>query len=184
MTNVHGTSRVLCHRRVTPPVSRSPGTEVDDVRIRQRRFPGSTGGRLIPRGDQGSISLFLIILLPALLCLAGLVIDGGTKLRAAENAISIAQEAARAGAGMVDRSTAYATGRFVVDQAQAIAAARAYLAAAGTPGTVTAAGPNAIRVTVTITEQPAVLSLIGVGPMTSTGQATANLVTGVTGPGR
>ncbi len=135
-------------------------------------------------GERGSVTLLFAILFPVLLALAGPLIDGGAKLRAAENATAAAEEAARAGAGMVNRSTAYATGRFTVDQAQAIGAARAYLASAGDPGTVTAAGATAIRVTVTITQPTTVLSVIGIDSMTSTGSATADLVTGVTGPGR
>jgi Flp pilus assembly protein TadG len=124
----------------------------------------------------------------ALIALAGIVIDGGVKLRAAENANAVAQEAARAGAGMVNQSTAYSTGTFVVDQAQAIAAARAYLATARVHGTitqstVTAQGREAIRVTVTVTEPTIVLSIIGISSMSSPGTATASLVTGVTGPG-
>ena len=131
--------------------------------------------------EQGSITLLLVILFPVLLALAGLIVDGGAKLREAENATALAQEAARAGAGMVNLPTAYATGRFTVDPGQAIAAAQGYLAAAGHPGTAVPAGPNTIRVTVTITQPTAILSIIGIGSMTSTGQATADLVTGVTG---
>jgi Flp pilus assembly protein TadG len=133
--------------------------------------------------DQGSITLMLAALGVALIALAGIVIDGGAKLRAAENADAVAQEAARAGAGMVNQSTAYANGTFVVDQAQAIAAARAYLAAGRFQGTVTARGREAIRVTVTITKPTSILSIIGIDSMTSAGSATASLVTGVTGPG-
>jgi Flp pilus assembly protein TadG len=133
--------------------------------------------------DRGSITLMLAALGVALIALAGIVIDGGAKLRAAENANAVAQEAARAGAGMVNRSTAYSTGSFVVDQAQAIAAARAYLAANNLHCCVTAQGTKAIRVTVTITEPTSVLSIIGIDSMSSPGSATASLVTGVTGPG-
>jgi Flp pilus assembly protein TadG len=135
------------------------------------------------RPDRGSITLMLAALGVALIALAGIVIDGGAKLRAAENADAVAQEAARAGAGMVNQSTAYATGTFVVDQAQAITAARAYLAAGRYQGTVTAKGRDAIQVTVTVTKPTSVLSVIGIDSMTSTGSATASLVTGVTGPG-
>lgn len=138
----------------------------------------------VPAGDRGSITLMLTVLFVMLLALAGIVIDGGAKLRAAENASSIAQEAARAGAGMVDRSAAYSTGTFSVDRVQAITAARAYLTRAGYPGTVSTDGADGIRVTVTVTEPTAVLSIIGIKAMTSTGSATADLVTGVTGPGR
>jgi Flp pilus assembly protein TadG len=147
--------------------------------------PGAFARRLAGRArpDRGSITLMLAALGVALIALAGIVIDGGTKLRAAENADAVAQEAARAGAGMVDQSTAYAHGTFVVDQAQAISAARGYLTAGGFQGTVTASGRAAIEVRVTITEPTRVLSIIDINSMTSTGSATASLVTGVTGPG-
>lgn len=133
--------------------------------------------------ERGSLTLMLAVLMVALLALAGLVIDGSRKLNQAENAYAIAQEAARAGAGMVDTSTAYRSGNFRVDQAQAIAAARGYLASAGYRGTVSADGANRIRVTVTVTWHTAVLSLIGIQTMSTTGSAVASLVTGVTRPG-
>jgi len=126
----------------------------------------------------------LAVLMVALLALAGLVIDGSRKLIQAANADAVAQEAARAGAGMVDRSTAYRSGTFRVDQAQAIAAARNYLASAGYRGTVSADGASRIRVTVIVNWHTAVLSLIGIQTMSTTGSAVASLVTGVTGPGR
>src|SRR6266536_1094074 len=128
------------------------------------------------RGDRGSITLMLV-------ALAGIVIDGGAKLRAAETADAAAQEAARAGAGMVNQSTAYSTGSFVVDPARAVAAAKAYLAAGHFVGTVSRQGQQAIRVRVTVVQPTSVLSIIGITSMTSVGTATATLVTGVTGPG-
>jgi Flp pilus assembly protein TadG len=133
--------------------------------------------------DAGSLTLMLAALMVPLLALAGLVIDGGRKLNQSASAYAIAQEAARAGAGMVDRSAAYSSGTFRVDEAQAVAAARAYLAGTGYTGTVSAEGTRRIRVTVTITSHTLVLSLIGIDTMTSTGSAAAALVTGVTGPG-
>jgi Flp pilus assembly protein TadG len=133
--------------------------------------------------DAGSLTLMLAVLMVPLLALAGLVIDGGRKLNQSASAYAIAQEAARAGAGMVDRSAAYSSGTFRLDEAQAVAAARAYLAGNGYAGTVSADGTQRIRVTVTITSRTLVLSLIGIDTMTSTGSAVAALVTGVTGPG-
>jgi Flp pilus assembly protein TadG len=141
------------------------------------RLPGRRGA-----GDRGSITLMLLVLFVALIALAGIVIDGGAKLNQAENATAIAQEAARAGAGMVNQANAYSTGSFTVDQGQAIAAAEQYLASAGYRGTVTAVGNDSIEVTVTVTSPTRVLSIIGIDAMTSTGSATASLVTGVTGP--
>jgi hypothetical protein len=133
--------------------------------------------------ERGSITLMLLVMFVAMLALAGIVIDGGAKLDQAENANAIAQEAARAGAGMVNQAKALATGSFTVDQAQALAAAQRYLARAGYHGTATADGPDAIRVTVVVTAPTHVLSIIGIDTMRSVGSATASLVTRVTGPG-
>jgi Flp pilus assembly protein TadG len=133
--------------------------------------------------EAGSLTVLLAVLMVALLALAGLVIDGGRKLNQSASVYAMAQEAARAGAGMVDRSAAYRSGAFCVDEGQALAAARTYLASAGYTGSVSIDGTQKIRVTVTVTRRTLVLSLIGIDTMTSTGSAVASLVTGVTGPG-
>jgi hypothetical protein len=133
-------------------------------------------------GERGSLSLMLVILFVALVALAGIVVDGGAKLTADENAVALAQEAARAGAMTVDQSAAYSSGSFVVSQQQALAAARSYLIGAGYDRySVAADGSRAIRVSVTITQPTRFLSLIGVESFSCTGTATASLVTGVTG---
>ena len=144
--------------------------------------PLGSGSRHRGDGDRGALTLMVAILFPVLVALAGLVIDGGTKLNDAENAYAFAQEAARAGAGQVNRSTAYSGGTFTVDQAQAIAAARAYLATAGVPGTVVPEGSTAISVTVTISAPTKVLSIIGIDHISATSSASASLVTGITRP--
>ena len=133
-------------------------------------------------GDRGSLTLMLAVMFVALLALAGIVIDGGAKLNQAENAAAIAQEAARAGAGMVNQANAYTHGSFTVDQAQALAAARKYLANSGYHGSALPVGTQSIEVTVTVTGPTRVLSIVGIDSMTSTASATASLVTGVTGP--
>ena len=141
-------------------------------------------------GDRCSITLMLLALFVALIALAGIVIDGGAKLNQAENANAVAQEAARAGAGMVNQANAYTNGRFTVDPDQAVAAAWQYLAdngydrANGYVDSVSRVGTESIQVSVTATSRTRVLSIIGIDTMTSTGAATASLVTGVTGPGR
>lgn len=156
---------------------RAPGTS------RARARPLLATGRA--ESERGSLTLMLAVLFVALLALFGLVIDGGAQLNDAENAAAAAQEAARAGAGMVDQADAYASGTFVVDQAQALDAAQQYLATAGYQGTVAfPPGRNLIQVTVTVREPTRVLSLIGIDSLSATETATAQLVTGVTGPGR
>jgi Flp pilus assembly protein TadG len=124
----------------------------------------------------------LVVLMVALLALAGLVIDGGRKLDATQKAYAIAQEAARAGAGQVNTSAAYRSGTFKVNPQQARAAAHAYLISAGYSGSVSVSG-NSIKVVVHVTEATAVLSLIGIRTFSSTGSAVASLIAGVTGPG-
>ena len=136
-----------------------------------------------PGRARGSITLMLAAMFVGLLALFGIVVDGGTKLDAAQNADAVAQEAARAGAGRVSQSAAYTTGQFLVDQQQAVAAARAYLAGGGYTGTVVPQGRASIRVTVTITKPTQVLSLIGINSVRATGSAVASLEAGVTGPG-
>jgi Flp pilus assembly protein TadG len=156
-----------------PPVS-----GVTPCRRRRRNAPWY-------RDERGALTLFVAILFPALLAFAGLVVDAGTKLDNYENAATYAQEAARAGAGQVNQSEAYSSSTFVVDQAQALTAANAYISAlpAGVSGVATPVGANAIQVTVTITSPTKILSIIGIDTVTSHATATASLLSGITGPG-
>lgn len=143
--------------------------------------------------ERGSLTLMLAVLFVALIAMAGIVVDGGTKLSAAENATSIAQEAARAGAGMVSRSHVYTGGGFVVDWDQADQAATQYLQEVSAVDHVSsfnvarssaAGGQTRIAVSVTISQPTKVLSIIDIDTITVTGHATAELAAGVTGPGQ
>ena len=127
----------------------------------------------------------LVVLFAVLAALAGIVVDGGAQLIADENAVAVAQEAARAGAMTVDESAAYSSGSFVVSQQRALAAARSYLIRAGYHRFAVAPdGARSITVSVAVTEPTRFLSLIGVDSFTSTGTATASLMIGVTGAAR
>src|SRR5580692_7232064 len=68
----------------------------------------TSAGPVPPDGERGALSLMIV----ALIALAGIVVDGGAKLAAYQNAEALAQEAARAGATSVDVSRAYGTGSF------------------------------------------------------------------------
>lgn len=128
--------------------------------------------------------MFVVVFFVALLAAAGLVIDGGAKLRAARQASAIAEEAARAGAGHIDRDRAYSQGgRFIVDRNAAVTAARTHLANSHTTGSVTATGAQKIRVTVTVHKPTLLLSAIGIGDVSVTKTATADLLQGVEGEG-
>ncbi|HYJ74512.1 MAG TPA: hypothetical protein VEV65_02885, partial [Kineosporiaceae bacterium] len=87
-------------------------------------------------GDEGAVSLFVIVVAVALLAAVGLVVDGGGKIRALERADEAAREAARAGTQMLDVPAAVRGERVEVDPVAAGRAARTYLAAAGVEGTV------------------------------------------------
>jgi Putative Flp pilus-assembly TadE/G-like len=56
-----------------------------------------------PNGGRGSVSLLVVIMLPALLFAAGLVLDGGRQLQARRDANGAATAAARAAVQLSDR---------------------------------------------------------------------------------
>ncbi|WP_242909673.1 TadE/TadG family type IV pilus assembly protein [Actinomadura terrae] len=132
--------------------------------------------------ERGSVSVFAVIITMVVVVFFGAVIDFEQALEARQDANTVAQEAARAGAGQVDRNRAYTRGQFVVDRESAIRAARAYLWASGHAGTVTVLGRRTIRVHVSISRPARFLSVIGVSSLHAQGTATANLTTGVEGP--
>ncbi|WP_084965776.1 pilus assembly protein TadG-related protein [Thermoactinospora rubra] len=134
--------------------------------------------------DRGSITAYAVILIAVLLLFVGLAVDGGAKLRAGWEAMGVAEEAARAGAGQLDREAVYRGGRAIVDRGAAVRAAQNYLAASGHAGSVSIAGPDSIRVSVTVTKTTWLLSMVGISSVSMTATATADLVTGVEGPNR
>ena len=142
----------------------------------RRRGPRASGG------EDGTLTLFTAVVVIGLLAAVAFLADAGQKLAAAAQAQSIAQQAARAGAAEVNTSDAYASGgTFTVDPAQAAAAARAYLAENGQAGTVTVTGARTVTVTVKVTK-PAVLGQVtGVGSLSATESASADLEQGITG---
>src|SRR5262245_59262810 len=91
--------------------------------------------------ERGSITPYAIIFITVLMLFIGLVVDVGNKLRAGWEAVGIAEEAARAGAGRIDRAAAYRGDELVVDRGAAVRAARSYLFNSGHHGTATISGP-------------------------------------------
>ncbi|MGI5255619.1 TadE/TadG family type IV pilus assembly protein [Actinacidiphila glaucinigra] len=143
-----------------------------------RAAPRSAG-----RGDRGGVAVFVAICTVVLLAIAGLVLDGGGKLRATERADALALEAARAGGQALDPADAVTGTAIRVDPAAAQAAAMDYLRQAGVHGTVTVS-PDRIRLTVVIdtTYATRFLPVIGIGSMDVTGHGTATLLHGVDQP--
>jgi len=129
-----------------------------------------------PSGDRGSLSILAVVLIPGLLIIIGLAVDGGAKVQATQRANAVADEAARAGGQALDRGAALDGGGVTLDVAVAVAAAQDYLAAAGVPGSVAVVDGDTLLVTTTVTEPTVLLDLIGIEAMTVSGSSTADLV--------
>lgn len=132
------------------------------------------------RTDSGSASLYFVVLLPALLAIISLVVDGGVLLNEWRRASDLADSAARVGAQKLDMDTYYRSDRIAIDQDAAQAAVYDYLARAGATGETTfgtgdgdGSAQNYIEVTVTIETSLVVPALAGFSGPTVTGRGDA-----------
>jgi hypothetical protein len=153
--------------------SRRPRASVSDASLARR--PPSRGD-----GDQGSVSLIMVILAIGMFAMAGLVIDGGIALAARGRATELAQEAARAGAGaLAPGSLRGPRPDLQADPGAATRAAQQILDAGGAHGEVTVSGAE-VTVTARVTRRPVMLLAFGVSDLTGSGAATATVLHGTT----
>ena len=133
------------------------------------------------RGEDGFVSLYVVVLTVGLLAMAGLVIDGGNALAAREQAADTAQQAARAGADALspDSLRAGNPNELAATPAAAQSAANRVLASDGVTGTVTVAGDN-VTVTVVVHKATTILSAVGVTQLSGTATASAIALHGTT----
>jgi Flp pilus assembly protein TadG len=132
-------------------------------------------------GDEGTVTVFVVVMATALLAMAAISVDGGYVLAARERAHAAAGEAARAGANALS-ADAVRTGTADLDPAAAQAAARAVLTKDGLTdpaNTVTVAGDQ-VDVTVTTTTNTVMLGIVGINALTVHAAATAKAVNGLT----
>jgi len=128
------------------------------------------------RGERGSVTLLLVLVMPALMIgVVGLVFDGGQVITARRQALNEAEQAARAGAQGVAVEEVRDGGPQELDPARAQAAARAYLDALGRDGDIEVDGDR-VRVTVRIQRSRQILPF---GPITVSATAEARNVRGV-----
>jgi Putative Flp pilus-assembly TadE/G-like len=126
-------------------------------------------GWLRMRADRGSTALFVAVFAPAIIFMAGLVIDGGAALEAKQRAADIAEQAARAAAGQCDVAKLRLYGTCYVDPGLVNGALQPYRESAGVTSLVSDLLPapdrggeyNGVRVTVTMTFKT---SLLGIMP--------------------
>jgi len=134
------------------------------------------------RAEDGAVTLFVAIAMVGLLALAGLVVDGGAKVRAIQRADRIAAEAARAAGQAIDVAAVLDGSDVRVDRRAAIVAAGAYLRASGVEGEARMIdGGSGIAVTTTTSAPTVFLGLIGVPALTVRGSAEVALVHSVRG---
>ncbi|UMP06716.1 pilus assembly protein TadG-related protein [Amycolatopsis sp. EV170708-02-1] len=127
------------------------------------------------QGERGSVSVWLVGLSIALIIAIGWAVDGSRKAQAHSEAMSIAEEAARA-AGQALRVQALASGQVAdVDPQKAVAEAERYLAATGVAGTVVVQG-NRIVVDTAVTRSTIFLVIVGVSEFSVRGHGAADLV--------
>ena len=119
-------------------------------------------------GQGGGTSLMILTMIPALLIVFGLVIDGGAKAVALDRANRVAMEAARTGAQSI-------SGPGDISAAAVNSAAQAYLAAEAVAGTVTVTGDR-VDVHVNFAEPTKVLSIIGIDEWAVEGDGFAQVI--------
>jgi hypothetical protein len=125
------------------------------------------------RNERGqSISLFVLVIMSALMITAGLVIDGGQKVAATSRA-----ESAAAGAGRAAGNAAATQQLGGADSVGApVLAAKIYLA--GQPGVVgkVTISNGVVLVTTSADEPTILLSVIGISSVSGRGSARVNIV--------
>lgn len=131
-------------------------------------------GRVARRDDQRgqSVSVFVIVVMAAMILTAGLVIDGGQKISAATRAESAAAGAARAAGNAA--ATASLAGTSPVGPA--VTAAKTYLAGQPEVRGSVSVETGVVSVSTTSSAQTIFLNALGISQLTASGSAKANIV--------
>ena len=127
--------------------------------------------------ESGSLTVFVAIISLALFVMVGLVVDGGSALAADRSAYSVAEQAARAGAGQISISQLRSKGIVALNDSKAVNAAVSYAAAAGLPATAYVSGSTVI-VHISYSRPTTIISLIGIDSLHITATASAQNVEG------
>jgi Flp pilus assembly protein TadG len=137
--------------------------------------------RLRGRADEGTVTVFVVIMATALLAMAAISVDGGNVLAARERAHAAAAEAARAGANALVADSVR-TGGDDINTAAAQAAAQAVLTKDGLtdPSNTVTVAAGQVDVAVTTTTNTVMLGIVGIDQLTVHATAAARAVNGVT----
>lgn len=124
------------------------------------------------KSDRGSVTIWLAMASFVMICLVGLAVDISGQIYTQQRVTDVARQAARVGGQQLDSSSVIRGSTVVASNAEAVAAARSYLTAAGIDGTVTI-NDATIHVTATDTYPTRFLSIIGIGSLRVTGKSEA-----------
>ncbi|MCL2466970.1 MAG: pilus assembly protein TadG-related protein [Micrococcales bacterium] len=130
--------------------------------------------------DGGGAELFVLVSVMAMLVALGLVVDGGGYMRAKDDAVWCAQQAARAAAERIDLEQVQETGSTpVLVGSVADATAQQVAGGAGMAGVSALNADGSVTVTCSTEYAPVVLAVAGARSWTVTEQATARPARGI-----
>lgn len=130
-----------------------------------------------PRRDKGSVTIWLALASFVMIVLVGVAVDLSGQVYAQQHARDIAAQAARTAGQQIDASLGVRGIGAQTNTAQAIAAAKSYIAAAGMEGGATiTGGGTTITVSVADTYETKFLSIIGLPSLRVTGSAETRVV--------
>lgn len=137
-----------------------------------------TGRRQLLRDEHGmAISVWMALIVPAVLLMLGIAVDLSGHIGAKRHAYEVAAQAARVAGQKLDADSYLADGRTLrLNPTRAGNAALAYVAGSGMTGSVRAVSATRLVVSTTATYRPQFLSMLGVGTLTVTGEATIDSV--------
>jgi len=124
------------------------------------------------RTERGASELFILLMMTTMLAFAGLAYDAGMAFNARRHANNVASAAARAGANEVEPDALYTIGIPLLDESNAVNAARNRVALDGL--TVLEADVEMgvqMRVKVQATHETTFLQVIGIGSLTVEAEA-------------
>ena len=129
------------------------------------------------RRDKGSVTIWLALASFVMIVLVGVAVDLSGQVYAQQHARDIAAQAARTAGQQIDASRGVRGIGAQTNTAQAIAAAKSYIGAAGMEGDATVTGGGTtITVSVVDTYETKFLSIIGLTSLRVTGSAETRVV--------
>jgi len=127
--------------------------------------------------DKGSVTIWLALASVVMIVLVGVAVDLSGQVYAQQHARDIAAQAARTAGQQIDASLGVRGIGAQTNTAQAIAAAKSYIAAAGMEGDASiTGGGTTITVSVVDTYETKFLSIIGLTSLRVTGSAETRVV--------